>query len=121
MKIYPINFESISARFKTISVKVTPLIISGIGILILLAIQVLAVGLTDYLGISPKISFLTTSISYVSIFSGLTLLSLGLAVFNHVRKKEKAVGYSKQDSGAVSFNEPVCKILIIKKTEVVTR
>ena len=70
---------------------------------ILLILQVLIIGVSDRLGISPKVSLLVSSLIYAAVFAGLAIIG-GLK-----SKVVREVVISHLGS------QPVCKILIIKK------
>ncbi|MCY7376625.1 MAG: hypothetical protein LH472_11740 [Pyrinomonadaceae bacterium] len=70
---------------------------------ILLILQIAAVGILDRAGISPKISFIFSSLAYVFVLTG--LLSTGRLV-----KVKSTEAVNDEISG-----EPICKILIIKR------
>jgi hypothetical protein len=104
-KIDALTFvENFFAKLKYFIRDVFPLIIkSGFGVIFLLILQVSIVGLFDRFGVSPKISFLISSVV-------LSAVSVSLAMIGGINFAETA------DKIVVGkLNQPICKILIIRK------
>jgi hypothetical protein len=91
--------ENLYAKLKEVLRTSLPIVlkISVVGF-ILLILQGLIVGLSDRFGVSPKLSFLISSLFYVSAFA--TFLLIGSLI---------------ERRSVVISNEPICKILIIRK------
>lgn len=94
--LYP-AFKKAFRRYFPVTVKTS---IFGFMLLIL---QVLIVGLFDRFGVSPKLSFLISSVFYIF---GLGCLALIGSIKVAELSNEVSVG---------KLNQPICKMLIIRK------
>ena len=110
-EIYPMPIDNLVNRLKSfkrakaILLKVLPTIIKTIIVgLILLILQIFLIGVADrFLSMSPKVSFLLSSLFYVFAF-------IGLALVGSLKEKQDIETVKAQ-----ILNEPICKMLIIKR------
>jgi hypothetical protein len=91
--------ENLFAKLKEVLRTSLPIVLKiGVVGFILLILQGLTVGLCDRFGVSPKSSFLISSLVYVSVFAFLAL-----------------IGSLKEQKNVEILNGLICKILIIRK------
>jgi hypothetical protein len=91
--------ENLPAKFKKVFRGYFPFVLKTLlCAVMLLILQALVVGAGDRFGISPKLSLIFSSLFYISIFVSLAL-----------------IGNLKNQKNAEIFNEPVCKILSVRK------
>lgn len=113
-KIYQPNLgalpvgESMLPKLKNFFCRFLPLILKfSAAACVLLILQIMAIGILDRSGISPKTAFLYSSLFYV--------VGLGLLFFiGSIKTSENEVEIDKIFK-ATNIGPPVCKILTIRK------
>lgn len=107
--VMPNRLDNLWAKVKTISFEYGQIVFGVLGVLVILfCCQILAIAVADRIGISPKISVLVSSSIYI-------LVLLGLAIYARLQTDEKTGVLIQQKEIAVSPDEPICKILMIRK------
>lgn len=106
------DWSSFQSAAKDFAANFPPLVkhlcLFGFTVLILLALQIFAVGVFDRLGVSPKISITVSSLFYAAVFAV-------LAIYGGAKSRIIVIA-----SGA-NFNPPICKRLIIRKENLKSR
>lgn len=103
------NFQTVAKDFvANLPLLAKRLCFFGFAAVVLLSLQIFAVGFFDRLGVSPKISILVSCLFYAFVFSG-------LAIYGGVKSRVIVIA-----SGA-NFNLPICKRLIIRKENLKSR
>ncbi len=113
-KIYPPkleifrSYENLLPKLKSLVRHSFPFILKiSIGGFVLLSLQVLAIGSCDRLGISPKNSFLVSSLLYI--------VGLGVLALVGSLKTSEYVAEIGETLNPKNISEPICKMLIIRK------
>jgi hypothetical protein len=112
-KLYPLkisrlaDWTNFAGMTKMLCVKLLPILkplfLSSLSLAVLLILQILTVGMFDRFGISPKVSFLISSVVLI-------VVSVSLAMIGGINFAETA------DKIVVGkLNQPICKILFIRK------
>ena len=107
LEVFP-SHENLLPKLKSLVRHSFPFILKiSIGGFILLSLQILAIGICDRLGVSPKTSFLVSSLLYV--------VGLGLLATIGSVKMSENVAEIDETFNPKNIGEPICKMLIIRK------